>query len=112
MEIPGTQVRKCYLRALKAIDSNFVTALLQSLKTFRCKILENLCLCLSLLKGEFRHHRMNLRGQRTFCLRQLSPAISGEAPCLNASRAWGQLTQTDLPSLAPHLGPKREGGSG
>lgn len=67
------------------------------LKYSEYEILENFCLCLSLLKGEFPHHRRKLRGQKTSCLRQLSPAISGEAPCLSAFRAWGQLAQTDPP---------------
>lgn len=62
----------------------------------------NLCLSLGLLKGEFHHHERNLRGQRTACLRQLSPKISSEAPSLNASRAWGQLTLDKPRVFWPH----------
>lgn len=85
---------------------------MEHLRWPQCEGLEDLCVCLSLLKGEFHYHWWNLLGQRTSCLRQLSPAISGEAPSLSASRATGQLTQTDLPFGAPHLGPRRKGGSG
>lgn len=51
------------------------------------------------MKGECRHHRRTLRGQRTSCLRQRSPVISGGAPCLSAPRAPGSA-HPDRPPLS------------